>query len=137
MYYKRRCFVRKTLILKYVTLRQHSHSKRKDSLETRAVYIEICMLCWNLVNGPEHRGSFLDNKAWTKGNKLLQIYLHAILDKVEADILQIIKEWNRKRIVLQQGSFNRNIPDTNGSSAPQYVHLQDWSLYFKIYPGRI
>ena len=37
---------------------QHSHKKRKDSLETRAGHIEICVLCWNSVNGLKHRGSF-------------------------------------------------------------------------------
>ena len=34
----------------------HSHKKQKDSLETRAVLIEIFMLCWNLPSGPKHRG---------------------------------------------------------------------------------
>ena len=77
----------------------HSHKKRKDSLETRAVHTEICMLCWNLVSGPKHRGSFLDNMACSKGNQLLESDMHAILDKTEADILQITKEWNRKWIV--------------------------------------
>ena len=77
----------------------HSHNKQKDSLETRAVHIEICMLCWNLVNSPKHQGSFLDNMACTKGHQLLECELHVILDKIEADILQITKEWNRKWIV--------------------------------------
>ena len=35
----------------------HSHKKPKDSLETRAVLIEISMLCWNLPSGTKHRGS--------------------------------------------------------------------------------
>ena len=115
----------------------HSHKKRKDSLEKQAVHIGVYMLCWNLVNGPKHRGSFLDNMVCTKRNQLFEGNLHAILDKIEADILQITKEWNRKWIVLHQGSFNRKIPATNGSSAPKYVHLQGWSIYFKIYPGGI
>ena len=34
----------------------HSHKKRKDSLETRAVLIEIFMLCWNSPSSPKHRG---------------------------------------------------------------------------------
>ena len=74
----------------------HSHKKQKHSLETRAVHIEICMLRWNLANGPKHRGSFLDNIACTKENQLLEGDLHAILDKIEANILQITKEWNQK-----------------------------------------
>ena len=35
---------------------KHSHKKRKDSLETRAILIEIFMLCWNLPSGPKHWG---------------------------------------------------------------------------------
>ena len=35
----------------------HSHKKRKDSLEARVVLIEIFMLCWNLPRHPKHRGS--------------------------------------------------------------------------------
>ena len=57
------------------------------------------MLGWNLVNGPKHWGSFYDNMAYTKGNQLLKGDLHAIPDTIEADILQITKEWNRKWIV--------------------------------------
>ena len=34
----------------------HSHKKQEDSLETRAVLIEIFMLCWNLPSSPKHRG---------------------------------------------------------------------------------
>ena len=33
--------------------------------------------------------------AWTKEDKLLGGDLHAILDKIEVDILQIEKKWNR------------------------------------------
>ena len=35
---------------------EHKH-KETDSLETRAVLIEIFMLCWNLSSGSKHRGS--------------------------------------------------------------------------------
>ena len=31
----------------------HSHEKRKDSLETRAVYIEICMLILKFAERPK------------------------------------------------------------------------------------
>ena len=34
----------------------HCHKKRKDSLETRAVLIEIFMLYWNSPGGPKYRG---------------------------------------------------------------------------------
>ena len=49
------------------------------------------MLCWNLVNGPKHWRSFLDNIACTKGNQLLEEDLHAIMDKIETTLLQIKK----------------------------------------------
>ena len=35
----------------------HSHKKRKDSLETRAVLVEISMLSWTLPSCPKNRGS--------------------------------------------------------------------------------
>ena len=38
---------------------KHSHKKRKDSLETRVVFMEISMLSWNLPNVPKHWGSLL------------------------------------------------------------------------------
>ena len=74
--------------------------------------------------------------ACTEGNQLPEGDLHATLDKIEADLLQITKKWNWIGIVYQ-GSFNRKIPApaTNGSSAPKYVHHQGWSLYFKTFPG--
>ena len=34
----------------------HTHKKSKDSLETRAVLIEISMLCSTFLSGPKHRG---------------------------------------------------------------------------------
>ena len=53
---------------------KYSHKKRKDSLETRAVLIEISMLCWNLPSGPKHRRS-LQKKTWLslKGISYLQV----------------------------------------------------------------
>ena len=41
----------------YISTLLRSHKKRKYSLETRAVLIEISMLCWNLPSGPKHWGS--------------------------------------------------------------------------------
>ena len=80
-----------------------SHKKQKDSLETWAVHIKICMLYWNLTSGPKHRGSFYDNIPCAKGDQPLGGDLHSVLDKIEPDVLQIRKKWNRKWIrILQQ-----------------------------------
>ena len=51
---------------------------------------------------------------------------------IEADMLEITKKWNQKSVFC-----NRIIPPTNASSTPKYVHLQGWSLKFKICAGRI
>ena len=72
----------------------HSHKKRKDSLETQAVYIEIFLLSLSLPNGPKHPGSILRNMTSSAGNELLAGSFHAIMDKIEADILQIANTWN-------------------------------------------
>ena len=37
----------------------HSLKKRKDSLETRVVLIEISMLCWDIPSGPKKTWLFL------------------------------------------------------------------------------
>ena len=37
--------------------------------------------------------------ACIKGNQLLESDLHAILDKIEADIFQITKKWNTNWVV--------------------------------------
>ena len=70
----------------------HSHKKRKDSLETRAVYIEISLVSWNSPNDPKHWGSILKNMASSEGDQLLAGAFHAIMGKIEAGILQIAKK---------------------------------------------
>lgn len=45
--------------------------------------------------------------------------LHAVIHKIEADILQNTKKRNQKWIVLYHGSFSRNIPATKASFAPK------------------
>ena len=73
-------------------IKSHSHKKQKDSLKTRAVHIKVCVLCWNLASGPKHRGSLQDNMLSTKKDQPLGGDLHAVLDEIEADILQNIKK---------------------------------------------
>ena len=53
---------------------------------------KICMLCWNLVSSPKHRGSFYDNMAYAKGDPPLRGNLRTFLDKTEADVLQNTKK---------------------------------------------
>ena len=105
---------------------QHSLKKRKDSLETQTVYIEIS----KAQNSPKHRGSIFRNMASSEGNQLLAGAFHAIMDKIEAHILQTAKKWNWKRIFMHRGYFFRKIPAINATFAPKYMHLQDWSLKF-------
>ena len=118
----------------------HSHKKRKDSLETRAVYIEIILVSWNLPNGSKHQGWILRNMAISEGDKLLAGAFHVVTDKIEADILQITKKWNWKWIFIHQGYFFRKIPAINASFASKYVHLQRWYLKFgknaKMFPQK-
>ena len=78
---------------------QHSHKKRKDSLETWAVLTEISILCWNLPSGPKHRGSLPKNMAFPEGNKLFVGDLRANLDETNADMIQFIKRWKWNWIV--------------------------------------
>ena len=77
----------------------HSHKKQKDSLETRALQIEIFMLCWTLPSGPKHQGSLLKNMAFSEGNQLFAGDFHTLLDEINTSMLQFAKKWNWKWIV--------------------------------------
>ena len=77
---------------------------------TRDVYIEISLVSWNLPNGPKHWGSILRNMASSEGDQLLKGAFHAILDKIEADILQIAKKWNGLWIFTHQRYFFQKNP---------------------------
>ena len=87
------------LLFKY----NHSYKKWKDSLETQAISIEISLVSWNLPNNQKHRRSVLRNMVSFKGNQLLAETFHAIMDKIEADILQTANKWNWKWIFIHQG----------------------------------
>ena len=52
------------------------------------------------------------------GDKLLAGVFHPILDKVEADILQIAKLWNWKWIFIHQEYLLREIQAIHASFAP-------------------
>ena len=45
----------------------------------------------------------------SEGDQLLTGAFHAIMEKIEADILQIAKKWNWKWIFIHQGYFCRKI----------------------------
>ena len=83
------------------------------------MYIEISSVSSNLLNGPKHQGSILRNMASSEGDQLLVGSFHAIMDKIEADILQIAKTWNWKSILIHQGYFSRKIQAINASFAPK------------------
>ena len=54
-----------------------------------------------------------------EGDQPLARAFHAIMDEIEADILQIAKKWNWKWIFIHQGYFFRKIPTINTSFAPE------------------
>ena len=78
-------------------------------LETRGVYVEFSLVAWNLPSDLKHPESILKNMASSEGDQLLAGAFHAIVDKIETDILQIVKKWNWIWIFTHQGYFFRNI----------------------------
>ena len=74
----------------------HSLKKRKDSLETWTVLIEISILSWNLPNGLKHRGSLFNKMAFSEGNQPLESDYHALVDEINPGMLQYTKKWNWK-----------------------------------------
>ena len=61
--------------------------------------------------------------AFSEGGQLFAGDFYAVLDEINAGMLQFTKKWNWKWIVYYQGYIARNLPATNVSSAPDYVHL--------------
>ena len=61
-----------------------------------AVYIEISLVSWNLPNDPKCRDLILRNMCSPEEDQLLGGAFNAIVDKIEADIIQIPKKWNWK-----------------------------------------
>ena len=89
---------------------RHSHKKRKDSLGVRAIYTEISLTSWNLPNSSKHWGWILRNMPSADEDLLLSRAFHAIIDKIEAYILQISKKWNWIKTFIHQGYYFRKIP---------------------------
>ena len=81
------------LLTFWVIYQSHSHKKLKHSLETRVIFIEISILCWNLPNGPKHWGTLQRNMAFPEGNKLFADYFCANLDETNIDMVQFAKNW--------------------------------------------
>ena len=44
----------------------------------------------------KHRGSFLKNMTYFGGDKLFADAFFVVMDRIEADMLQIAKKWNKK-----------------------------------------
>ena len=57
----------------------HNHKKRKDSLETRAVFSWFSMLTWNLGGGPSDFASTFFKMANAYGNFLYDNDFHAVI----------------------------------------------------------
>ena len=90
---------RKLYIKIYLLTRPlHSHKKRKDSLKTRAVLIEICYV--EIYRAAQNTGDHF-KKTWLflKGISCLQVGLRTNLDETSADMVQFTKRWNWKWIV--------------------------------------
>ena len=86
----------------------HIHKKRKNSLDTRAVYIEVSLLSWNLPHVPKIWGSILRNTGSSVADQPLAGALHAVIDKIEGDILQTAIKLNWIWIFIYQGSFEKD-----------------------------
>ena len=61
--------------------------------------------------------------ASSEGDQLLKGAFHAILDKIEADILQIAKSGMGYESSHISDTFFRKIPDINASFAPNDVNV--------------
>ena len=57
--------------------------------KTRAAYTEVSIISYNLPNSPKHQGWFLENMTSSEGGQLLVGAFQAVMDKIEAGILQI------------------------------------------------
>ena len=58
--------------------------------------MEMSVVSRNLPKGPKSWGSILKNMASSEGDQRLAVAFHAIIDKIEADILQTAKKFNSK-----------------------------------------
>ena len=85
------------LVISHVSYLNHlsvsSHKKQKDSLETRAIYINLVSL-WYIKNYRTTKSTGNQNMESSEGDQLLAGASHAIMDEIEADILAIAKKWN-------------------------------------------
>ena len=73
-------------------------------------------------------GINIKNMANSEGDQALTGAFHAIVEKTEDDMLQIVKKWNWKWIFIHQGYFFTKVPTINSNFAPKHVHLQGSSL---------
>ena len=77
----------------------------------------------------------------SEGDQLLAGAFHAIMEKIEADILQIAKKWNWKWIFIHQGYFFRKIQAIKCQfytkvRAPSRLVSEVWAKY-KDLPTKI
>ena len=104
-------------------------------------HIQISLVSWNLPNSPKHWGSILRNMASSERNQLLVGAFHAVVDKTEADILQITKNWKWIWVFIHQGYFFRETSATKCQfctkvCAPSRLASEVWAIY-KDVPTKI
>ena len=108
------------------------------SLETRAVLIEIFMLCWNLPSGPKHHGWLKKNSAFPEGDKQFCWWFRANLSKAKADMVQIYKEMELEMDCLTSRRLSQKFAAKNVSFLHQSLSIfQGWSLTFTWWLGKI
>ena len=106
----------------------HSHKKRKDSLETRAVLIKISMICWNLPSGPKRRGSLHKTTTWLSMNGIscLQVVFVLIWMK-NKQIKKTLTWFNLQR--YGNGNWLSNIKDNFAESLLLQMLVLHLSMY--------
>ena len=77
----------------------HSHKKRKNTLETRAVLTEISIFIEIYRAAQNTEDHFNKNMALPEGNKLFLGDLRANVDEINTDMVQFTKRWTWKWIV--------------------------------------
>ena len=68
-------------------VKRNNNTIRKQGSSTKKIFI----LSWNLLNARNHQGLFLKNMVCSVGDQLLGGDFDAVMDKTQADRLQITK----------------------------------------------
>ena len=126
------------------TLLHDSHKKREDSQGTRAILIEIFMLCWNLPSSPKLWGAL--QKIWLslKGITCLQVIFVLIWMKQTliwynlqrdgtGNGFSSIKDTFAERLQLQISVLHQSMCMNKSSRHFSQVHMMAWQNIKKNY----